>query len=191
MQKIDMQNVLPQIVLGSALVLSTLAIGMLGVNVTYTEHVVGPPVPAPDGPDKPDDTRPMPPNPGPLPPTPPPDPGPVDGRFGIVRIAWEAAKQVDRPAECKALASQFRELAKFVRENNSGLLTIIGVPGGPGLLQTYVSKAIPPASRSAWQVFGEVTKGAIKAAYHAGKLSEPADWADCFDAIATGLETVK
>lgn len=190
--------------LGVAFLVSAVIVGVTGIQVDQTVTTESPmpvppdpfppnPGPQPNPGPNPYPPNPYPPNPNPVPPTPPPpDPGPVDGEFGIARLAWESAKRVNRPDECRALAGAFRELANYVRTNNPGLMTIIGIPGvREGLLQQYLGRAIPPASRPAWSQFGEVIKGAIKAAYDAEKLQDSSGWAKCFDEIATGLEAVR
>lgn len=175
--------------------LVVICVGGVTVTVVSPDGPTPNPTPAPTpDPDQPDPPTPNPgPTPNPTPPTPPPpDPGPIDGSFGIARLVWKSAKDVQRPDECRALASAFKDLAEYVRENEPGKMTIIGVPGiKEGLVQKYVARAIPPASRPAWSAFGAVVESAVKESYNARKLRNSADWANLFDEIATGLEAVR
>lgn len=185
---------LTHIVVAFGLLLAAIVVGGTGVKIEYTYHTVGPsPQPQPEphpGPQPNPEPQPGP-NPGPTPP--PPDPGPVDGPFGVSRLAWESARTLNRPDECRALVKAFSDLAEYVRENKPGVLVIIGdaEKGIRGLLATYLGRAIPGTSRQAWSQFSEVLKGAIKAAYGNGLLKKSDDWAACFDEVAMGLGAVR
>lgn len=146
---------------------------------------------------KPEPKPPTPPNPGPepgpnppppMPPTPPgpnppaPNPGPEDGRFGVAKLAFNAGKSVNRPAECAALATAFRNAAKETRDKDLGVLSILS------LLRRETGKAIPDSSRGYWESANSVLSSKLKSLYGDGRLGGSKDWADCFDEVAIGLE---
>ena len=128
------------------------------------------------------------PNPGPGPtpppgPNPPPNPPPVpDGRFGVAKIAYQAAREVNRPSEAAALAEAFDNAAAQVRAGLSGTLAIIKA------CQTEINQAIPAASKPAWESAKNALNGAVRNLYGDGKLAADNDWADAFAEIATGLK---
>ena len=135
-----------------------------------------------------------PPNPGPNPtpnpnppsppsPTPPnPAPGPEDGRFAVAVLSYSAAKAVGRPQEASALGAAFRTIAKTIRDDQPGILSIMG------LVRRETAKAIPESSKGAWSGFNDVIQTKLKSLYSGGQLSSTKDFADCFDELAVGLE---
>lgn len=173
---------------GSAYTATAIAFNSRGVDVvewTVTVPPAGPTPPAPIPPAPGPAPGPTPPGPAPV----PPNPEPEDGRFGLAKAVFRAAKVVDSPsraAECQALAAVFSATAAKVAAG--------GLNGS--LLDPQwkkISRELAAGNKSAiqhaeaWKPASDQLGERISQLYSEGKLDSNADWHDLLTEIARGL----
>ncbi|TWU12848.1 hypothetical protein CA54_16740 [Symmachiella macrocystis] len=136
-----------------------------------------------------DDTGPpVPPGPSPPVPVPPSPPGPAPDRFGIARVAYDAAQLVQSPnraAESAAIASGLEGVAAAIA---AGTLR-----GDQEILDAVLSSNNQAlgASVPLWVGWGQTIGERLRTIYMSGMLKGPGDWAALALEVAGGMKAVK
>jgi hypothetical protein len=155
---------------------------LLHATVTVEDDEPAPP-PGP-GPVTP--PQPSPPAPAPAP-TPGPDPTFADGKFGLAKFSYDAAKKVPAEGKAKApaLAASFKATATKIRAGQ--------LKGVKAILEATAKSnndALGDGVQS-WEGWSDEFQNKLIALYEGGKFSSDLDWSVAFEETASGLEKVK
>lgn len=127
--------------------------------------------------------------PGPLPPPgPQPDPDPTPTKFGLVnavRVWVTSFVDPSSRSSAQALAGSFRGISSAIAAGT------IAAPQAILTETKNANNAALGANVRAWEPFGEKLSAEIKRLYLEKKIVTPADFAEAWNEVATGLEAFR